>query len=329
MLIKQSGLAFHLKKNQLGLYIIIGSEMFLMDEAIRSIKDAWNDEQNCEEKLITLNLAADWNTLIDEANSYSLFSDKVLIDASYDKKTIDASARNILTTYANNINSRCLIILRAPQLTTKNLQWIVSNTNTVVIQLAPLDSATLQSWIKEQLKINQLNYTLGVVQQIHEKTQGNMLATARVIEKLALIMEPHELLTEEIIAPHIMDESEHQLYELTDAWLEGQVKQSIYLLREARSKQTEPILILWLFSQTIRQLINLHQTCQQGQSLQDALSNCFRWPQQRKKFEKAANRSNLTKLLMMLNNCHKIDEGIKTGSSNRVWQELESLILLL
>ena len=327
MLIKHSLLKNHLKKSISGLYIIIGSDTYLMNETISSIKKAWDLEQAYEEKRLDITQSADWNQLISEANNYSLLSDQVLVDATYDKKTIEPLAKSILTGYANNINTRCLVIIRAPQLTPKVVQWIVTQENVSVIQLVPLDTPAFRLWIEQRLKSYQINATSDAVKLIQEKTQGNMIAAYQLIEKLTLVLASDEQLTIETVTPHLMDESEHQLYELTETWLSGQLGQTIYLLRSARTKKTEPVLILWLFSQAIRQLINLHCAIQQGQSAQDALSGHIRWPQQRKQYEIALKRLNLSILYKLLKKCHHIDERIKTGGGNMPWLALEELIL--
>ncbi|MFZ4076489.1 MAG: DNA polymerase III subunit delta [Legionellaceae bacterium] len=326
MLIKHTALENHLKKSQLGLYILIGSELYLMNHAVKLIKKAWRPEEDVEIKRIEITQTSDWDHLIQEANSYDLFSDHVLIDASYDKKTIDATAKAALTAYTKDINPKCLIILRAPQLTSKLLQWILTNTHTLIVQLTPLDNHSFKAWIDQQLKTNHLNTTPAVLDLMQEKTQGNMVAAAQLIEKLALSLEPHVTLTPDLLEPHLMDKSEHQLYELTEAWLQGRSSHAIYLLSMARSKQTEPVLILWLMTQVIRQLIHINSAREQGQSLHEALL-LVQWPQQRKHYEGAVHRFNLKGLYAMLKKAHAIDEGIKTGSNPRVWQALESLLL--
>ena len=327
MLIKHSLLKNYLTKNKSGLYLIIGSDTYLMNETISLIKKSWDNEQDYEEKRLDITQTSDWNMLVSEANNYSLLSDKVLIDATYDKKTIEPIAKSMLTAYANNINNRCLIIIRAPQLTSKLVQWIATQANVTIVNLVPLDTTAFKLWIEQHLKSHQIKATIEAIQLIQEKTQGNMVAAHQLIEKLALALASGEQLTKETIAPHLMDESEHQLYELTDTWLAGQLKQTIYLLRSARVKKTEPVLILWLFSQAIRQLINLHCAIQQGQSAQDALSTLIRWPQQRKQYELALKRINLSLSYNLLKKCHCIDEDIKTGNIHNVWLALESLII--
>lgn len=326
MLIKHASLENHLKRSQLGLYILIGSELYLMNHAVNLIKKAWHPEEEVEVKRIEITQASDWDNLIQEANSYDLFSEHVLIDATYDKKTIDTTAKAALTAYTKDINPKCIIILRAPQLTSKLLQWILTNTHTLIVQLTPLDHPSFKAWIDQQLKTNHLNTTPSALDLIQEKTQGNMVAAAQLIEKLALSLEPHETLTPELLEPHLMDKSEHQLYELTEAWLQGRSDHAMYLLSLARSKQTEPVLILWLMTQVIRQLIHISHAREQGKSLHDALL-LVQWPQQRKHYERAIHRFHLKGLYAMLEKAHTIDEGIKTGRNPRVWQALESFLL--
>ena len=52
-----------------------------------------------DERIIDINKPTDWSLLTEEANSYSLFSDCVLLDIRFDKKTIDAIGKRIITSY--------------------------------------------------------------------------------------------------------------------------------------------------------------------------------------------------------------------------------------
>lgn len=70
------------------LYVLFGQDLFLLDKAAQSIKSAWQAANNheAEEKILYMDNPSDWALLETEANSYSLFSNSVLIDIRYEKK---------------------------------------------------------------------------------------------------------------------------------------------------------------------------------------------------------------------------------------------------
>lgn len=88
MLIKQQALTSHLAKKISGLYLIIGQDCFLLNSTADSIKKVWcpPNKDDYEETTLPINNPTDWERLDEEANSYSLFAHKVLIDVRYEKE---------------------------------------------------------------------------------------------------------------------------------------------------------------------------------------------------------------------------------------------------
>ena len=198
MLIKYQALPSLLQKKSHALYVLIGNDPYLLNDAAIQIKKLFLKRAECEQTILDIQSPADWSLLIAEANSYSLFSEHVLLDARYDKKTIDAAGKTLLIDYLKAVNDRCMIVLRAPLLSAKALQWLVDSPHVVVIQLYPLTALALKQWIGAQLLSRGMNVEPAVPNLIHEYTQGNMLASAQLLDKLALCCSPGEIVSESL-----------------------------------------------------------------------------------------------------------------------------------
>ena len=329
MIIKHQDVAPSLRKKIHALYILTGQDHYLLNDAALLIKHAWRQQGECDEQTIQLNLPADWNVLKEQANSYCLFSDLVLLDARCDKKSIDAHAKKILQHYLLNINPRSLIILRAPNVPSKQLQLLANNEHTVLVQAYPLPSAVLQRWIATQLASKGIRHDAQTPVLIHQYTQGNMLACAQAIEKLALISHENEILTTNAVREQLSDQCDYQLYELADACLNAQSEKAIHLLRQACENRTEPTLILWLLSQEIRLLIQLSHLRKQSVTLTTACSQLKIWPQKAQAYDKTLTRLSITRLHQLLKIGQQLDEQIKSNQSISIWHGLETLALSL
>lgn len=329
MNIKYQALAQTLRQKSHALYILTGQDHYLLNDAAISIKKTWRSRGECDETTIQLNAPTDWALLREEANSYSLFSEFVLIDARLDKKTIDAAGKKMLQEYIKDINSRCLIILRAPNVPNKQLQLMASNEHTLLIQAYPFAAAELQRWITTQLTTRSIRHDHQVPALIHQYTQGNMLACAQVIEKLALVISEDELVTTAIVLEQLSDQCDYQLYELTEACLNAQVEKAIHVLRQACENKTEPTLILWLLCQEIRQLIGLAQLRAQSVPLSQACNQLKIWPQRARSYELTLARVPEARLNELLQICQQLDMQIKSNQSGMIWHGLERLALAL
>jgi len=329
MLIKYQALAPHLQKNAKAIYVLVGPDHFLINEASLSIKKAWRLRGDTDEKIIDMNAPADWDQLLEEANSYSLFSEHVLLDIRVDKKTIDAAGKNCLNQYLLNTNSRCLIILQASNVPVKQLSWLANHEQVVVVHITPFTDIALLQWINTQLKQRAIRHSSEVPALIHQYTQGNMLACAQVIEKLALVYDDSNELTIEEVKAELIDQSDIQLYELADACLTANAEKAIHLLRQANNNRIEPTLILWLLTQEIRQLIQLSYLLKQNILFSTACTQLKIWPKRARSYEITLSRLPLTKLYELLRESQQLDERIKTSQSQQIWISFEKLAMTL
>ena len=329
MNIKHQAIAQHLRQKVHALYMLTGQDHYLLNDTALAIKKAWRLRGECDEKTLQLNGPSDWEQLREEANSYSLFTEFVLIDARCDKKTIEAAGKKMLQQYLKNINPRCLIILRAPNVPGKQLQLLANTEHTVLVQIYPLAPAELQRWITSQLQNHTIRYEAQVPALIHQYTQGNMLASAQVIEKLVLTSNESELLTADMVLEQLSDQCDYQLFELAEACLTARGDKAIHLLRQACQNKTEPTLILWLLSQEIRQLIQLDHLCKQSVSFTMACNQLKIWPQRTRAYETTLARLSIAKLQSLLHICQQLDEQIKSNQSVTIWHGLENVALAL
>ena len=329
MLIKYQALLGLLQKNTRAIYVLLGNDPYLLNDAAVQIKQSFLKRPDVSQAVIDIQSPADWSLLVAEANSYSLFSEYVFLDARYDKKTIDATGKALLTEYLAAINDRCLILLRAPLLSAKALQWLVDSPHAIVVQVYPFTADALKQWIDKQLHANGLRSESGVTNLIHQYTQGNMLATAQLIEKLSLCSKPAEVITIAMIREQLSDQSHFEVYALAEACLNADAVQCIRLLQQFRLERIEPILILWILTQEVRLLIQLHYLLKQRTSVDSACNQLKIWSSRVQFYAKATARLSLQPLLTLLGECKQLDEMIKTTQSMQIWDKFDLIALSL
>lgn len=327
MQIKQQALTQQLQKKIAPLYLLIGQDNYLLDEALFTIKSAIRNSYDCDEKIISIQSSEDWSTVIEEANNYPLFSDKVMLNIYFDKKTLDAAGKKHLIKYLTSVNPRSFIIIKAPNLPAKQIQWLSAEEHVVVVLSYPLNSNAIKIWIINQLKVNSINYDPTIPDLIFQYTQGNMLACAQVIEKIALSNAPNSQISAQQALEHLSDQCEHSLFELIDACLMGQADKAIHILRQAANNKSEATLVLWMLTQEIRILLQLNHLAQQHIDLKTASNQLKIWPQRLSLYQMSLNRLDISVLRQLLHYCRAIDEQIKSSSNARSWSSFENLAL--
>ncbi|BCA95283.1 DNA polymerase III subunit delta [Legionella antarctica] len=329
MQIKQQMLAQQLQKKIAPLYVLTGQEHYLLDESLHTLKSFIKKSYDFDEKIIAIQSTEDWSTVLEEANSYSLFSDTVVLNIFYDKKSIDAAGKKILTEYLKVINSRCFIIIRAPNIPANQLQWLYSNEHVVLVVAYPLNAESMKHWIANQLKKNTLNFEHQIPDLIYQYTQGNMLACAQVIEKIALSSPSNSQINAQQALEHLSDQCAQSPFELIEACLMGQADKAIHILRQAANNKTEATLILWMLSQEIRVLLQLLFSTRQNLDFKTACNQLKIWPQRINLYKLSIQRLNSSGLNQLLHYCKTIDEQIKSNQNTQVWNSLEKLALSL
>ena len=327
--ISYQALATHLKRKLDSFYVLFGQDSYLLADAARLIKQAWRHQGETDEKILTVTKTHDWQQLFDEANCYSLFAELALLDVRLEKKTIENPDKALIKHYLSNPNTKSLILLQAPTINAKQLQWLATSDNVTLVQANPMTEHAVVRWIANQLQQQQLRCDPKIPALIQLYTQGNLLAAAQVIEKLSLIAETNQTLSLEEVQNQLVDQCQFSLYELADACLAGNKSQAIHLLRLASNTRTEPALLLWLITQEIRQLIQLHYLMQQALHFSEACSKLKIWSQRANLYHTAHKRLSLTQLTHMLHYAKQIDDWIKTSQTYFVWLGFERLALTL
>ena len=329
MQIKQQMLAQQVQKKIAPLYMLIGQDNYLLEDSLATIKSAIKKTHHYDEKIISIQSTEDWNIVKEEANSYSLFSDIVLLNIFFDKKTIDASGKKILIEYLDSINPRCFIIIRAPNLLTKQLQWLSSHEHAVLTVAYPLNPDAMKSWIATQLNKNSIHFDPQIPNLIHQYTQGNMLASAQVIEKIVLSNNDNSKIDAQQVQEHLSDQCNHNLFELVDACLLGQSDKAIQILRHAANNKTEATLVLWLLSQEIRIIMQLSHLMEHKIDIKSACNQLKIWPQRINLYQACCNRFNKGMLQQLHHYCYSIDERIKSNLNTQIWNALDNVALSL
>lgn len=330
MQIKHQGLAQLLQKKIAPLYVLVGQDAYMLEESLRAIKSVVKTNADCDEELFNVQTADDWNQAIAAANSYSLFADSVLVNVCYDKKSIDLAGKKIIAAYLDSVNTRCCMIIRAPNVPAKQISWLTAHEQAVVIIAYPLNAEAMKSWIAAKLKSYSFTFAPQIPDLIHHYTQGNMLACAQAIEKMSLSNSLNSTLTAEQAMEHLSDQCENSLYELTDACLLGQADKAIQILRQASSNKSEATLVLWMLTQEVRVLLQLlHLTKKQGLDIRTASTQLKIWPQRLNLYQVSLRKANGEVLNQLLRYCQALDEQIKSSMNAYVWNSFENLAMSL
>lgn len=260
-------------------------------------------------------------------DSYSLFSDKSVLEAYHASGKFDDNLLKRLLHYLEHPAEDKLLIFLTDKLTQaqQKARWYkaIESMGDCVLLRAP-SPQELPSWIQQRAKRIGLNLTAPSVSLLAELTQGNLLATQQALEKLKLLS-PSGAITPERVFAATSDQARFDVFDLTNAVLAGQAAAGCRALHNLRDTGTEATLVLWALTRELRECGELLFQQQQGVPLATLLQK--QWQQRRPLLKAALSRLSLKRISALLAQAEQIDLAIKGMSHANSWDLLEQLTL--
>jgi len=197
----------------------------------------------------------------------------------------------------------------------------------VAITLYPVEARQLPAWIERRLRARGLVPGPGVADMLAHYTEGNMLACAQEIDKLA-ILGPRPLSADDI-AGDLGDNARFTVYALADAALAGDAAVVVRVLRSLQAEGEAPALVLWALVREIREVARMAQAVAAGRAEAQVLDEFRVWQRRKPLVRKALGRTGAKAWHDLLRAAAHADRVIKGRRAGDAWLELECLALAL
>lgn len=311
-------------------YLLAGDEPLQLMEAGDMISAAAKKAGYVEREVHHVERSFDWGELYQAANAMSLFAEKKLIDLRFTSCKPGDKGSKALIEYCNNLSDSNILILRMPKLekAVQNSKWCKTIDQVGgIIQIWPVDVDKLPGWIQQRAKAKGLTFSAEAVRLLTEKVEGNLLAAAQEIEKLAL-NENKQVGVEDLMET-VADAARFDVFKLTDSILGGKPVRTAKILAGLKASGEEPILILWALSNEIRTLIRVSGKLGTGKSLPAIFKEERIWDSRQALVKTALQRLRGPLLSDCLRQAMTIDRMIKGMASGNVWDRLMDLSLTM
>ncbi len=331
MKIKAEQLHSHLQKQLLPIYIISGDEPLLAQESTDAVRIAARGAGFTEREIFYVEGNYDWNQLLNEANSLSLFADKKVLEIRIvNGKPGDKGSKALCEICANlNPDNLLLIVLPKLERATQNSKWMKTlESHGAHIQVWPVTGAHLPRWIQQRLQQAGIQANQEAVQILADRVEGNLLAAMQEIEKLKLLALDGKVDANRMSAV-VADSARYNLFEFIDRVLMGDAQSAARSLRGLQNEGIEAIPLLWAITRELRILVKASEQVSQGAHSDTALKSAGVWDKRIPLFRNALRRLSPAHLRMLLHQAGAIDRGIKGQRQADIWDEITTLVLSL
>ena len=327
MRLKPEQLHQALQKELKPLYIISGDEPLITQEICDQIRKQAKAQGFDEREVHQVEHNFKWAELSEAANALSLFASRKLIEIRIDSGKPGDQGSKALMALMENPNPDNIFILILPRLekAQQNSKWFKTlEKNGAFIAHWPIERNQLPGWIANRMRSFNMKADRDALALLADRTDGNLLAAAQEIEKLKMLG------LEEISAQHIEDAvgdaSRYDVFALSEACLKGDSARALHVLNVLQAEGLNPLQLLAILANDVRQLLSFMQLCNSGLSDDKALQQLkVFWPKKQNQIKGAARRLSVTSVEDSLLLCKRIDFASKNIQADEPWSLLSHL----
>ena len=319
-------LAGQLKGALAPVYLVAGDEPLQREEAADQIRAAARAQGYTDREVFVAERGFDWQSLLLAGASFSLFASKRILEVRLPTGKPGTKGAEALVGYAADPAADTLLLVICDE-RPDNATWVGALEKAgVYLQVWPVEAREIPAWVGQRLKSRGLQATPDAVALIAGRVEGNLLAAAQEVDKLALLHSAGPL-DAEAVAEAVSDSARFDAFKLVDAALAGDVPRSVRVLEGLQAEGEEPVMVLSALLRQLKELASLSIEIEAGAAPQRALAGI--WERRRPLVQGALRRRKARGWQRLLRRAQSADLVMKGRAPGRAWDELLQLTVAM
>ncbi len=312
-----------LAADQLQPVYLLAGEPLLVLEAADALRLQARKVGYTEREILDVGQHFDWNDLARAGASMSLFASRRLIDLRLPTGRPGIEGAKAINAFCADPPPDVTLMITAMDWSSKHDgAWSrkLDASGAMVVLNAP-KPGEWAGWIGARLASRGLSATPDAAALLAERVEGNLLAAAQEIDKLAVLHGEGRIGAEEM-ENLVADSARYDVFKLTDAAFAGDGARALRVLAGLRSEGDELLALMgWLVNQLQMALRLANARDFAAQAKLERL-----WQAREQLFRKALRRAPREHWLQCLARASRIDRMVKGREAGNPWQEAERLI---
>ncbi|MBL0042012.1 MAG: DNA polymerase III subunit delta [Xanthomonadales bacterium] len=249
-------------------YLIAGEEHLLVIEAADALRSRARELGYSEREVHDVESGFDWNDLARSGAAMSLFASQRLIELRLPTGKPGTEGSEAIQEWCERAPSDCVLLITCMQWSKKQEgKWTQAiDRSGVFLALWPLKRDELPGWVQARAASRSVQLTADAVDALVRRTEGNLLACAQEIDKLALLANGHRI-DERELEDLVADSARFDVFGMVEATFAGDGARARRMLASLRAEGEAPAtLMAWLLSnlQAAARLSQLPRAQQSG-----------------------------------------------------------------
>lgn len=311
-------------------YLIAGPETLRVLEAADAIRARARAEGIGEREVFDADgRDFDWNQLDSTFNAPSLFSARRLVELRLPGGKPGKEGGEVITRFCADPPPDVVLLITANEWSKAHHgKWAdaVARAGTIAVAWA-IKPHELSDWIERRLRGKGLRADPEAVQRLSERVEGNLLAAAQEIDKLALLAQG-QVLDAAAMESLVADAARYDVFRLAEAMLSGQPNAVARMLAGLRAEGEAAAALMPILIKELVRTAALAKVQARGGNLAAEMKGQGIWESRQAPFKRALQRhAEPRRWERFVAEAGKVDRIAKGRGDGDVWVALERLLL--
>ena len=247
MKVKTELLVTHLRERLLPVYLISGDDPLLTGEAVDAVRRRARDSGFTERDVHFMDRGGDWDAVLASVASMSLFAQRRIVEVRLPTGRPGVTGNRILKRVIESAGAETLLLILTGRLDREaaGSEWVrAAEEHGASVAVWPIGRAAFPEWLQGRARTLGLKVAPEALALLVERTEGNLLAAAQELAKLALLAVDGQVDAAAVLASST-DSSRFDVGELDRALTQADGSRALRVLAALRAEEVELPLVLW------------------------------------------------------------------------------------
>ncbi|RJS93533.1 DNA polymerase III subunit delta [Salinisphaera sp. Q1T1-3] len=312
-------------------YLVAGAEPLHVVEAADAIRRRARDEGFDERDILHAEPGFDWSQLAEAGATQSLFAERRIVELHLPDKGPGGKAGSAaISDFVARDTPDTLLLIVAPGLaaSARKSAWYKAVAKAGVVSFAwPMPASRMAAWIGARAKTRDLRLQDDAIQLLATQNEGNLLAAAQEIDRLALLY-PDTTVDRAAAAEAAADHARFDIFDLPAKALDGDTAGALKSLSRLRAEGVDAVPITWALVNDLRTLYQAALAARANR-LDAFFGKIFLPAPKKRQLTRVARQADPAHLARLLVQAARLDAINKGAASGRAWDELLTLTIAL
>ncbi len=318
-------------------WLVFGDEPWQQNDSLIKIRKHAQQQGFSEIIRFSSDNKFDWQQLIDEYQSMSLFANQRIIEVEFSTIKIGDNGNKALLALSEIIKKNAslqdvIFIFYGGKLDgpSANRKWFKTLSQLgCYLPLYDIDVKGLPRWLQTQARNINVNLAPEVSSLLIELFEGNLPALEQELQKLSLLFPNNHQISLTDAEQLVIKQAKFNPFQIIDALLQGDCKKCVVMLDQLQQEGTAVGQIIWVFHKEINQLYSMLSKLAQGKQLNDLYKEYRIWDKRKPLYQNALSHISLKNVKRAMSRLADIDLISKTSSEFNAFVLLSDLCLTL